>query len=55
MIGKVEFKGISLEDSTIAINNTSQLNKLLSITNGFLELSYVKMNKFINDFFLIKL
>ena len=47
MIGKVVFKGIPLEDSTIAISNTTQLNKLISITNGYLELSYVKVNKFI--------
>ena len=47
MIGKVVFKGMPLEDSTIAISNTSQLNKLIGITNGYLELSYVKINKFI--------
>ena len=47
MIGKVVFKGIPLEDSTIAISNTTQLNKLIGITNGYLELSYIKINKFI--------
>jgi flagellar hook protein FlgE len=47
MIGKVIFKGMPLEDSTIAISNTTQLNKLIGITNGYLELSYVKINKFI--------
>ena len=47
MIGRVEFQGMPLEDSTIAISNTSQLNKLIGITNGYLELSYVKINKFI--------
>jgi antitoxin component YwqK of YwqJK toxin-antitoxin module len=47
MIGKVIYKNIPLEDSTIAISNTSQLNKLIGITNGYLELSYTKINKFI--------
>ena len=47
MIGRVVFKGMPLEDSVIAVNNTSQLNKLIGITNGYLELSYVKINKFI--------
>ncbi len=36
-----------LEDSTIAISNTTQLNKLIAITNGYLDLSYTKINKFI--------
>ena len=47
MIGKVEFIGMPLEDSTIAISNTTQLNKLIAITNGYLELKYEKINKFI--------
>lgn len=47
MIGKVEFKGIPIEDSNIAISNTTQLNKLISITNGYIELKYQKINKFI--------
>ena len=47
MIGRVVFKGMPLEDSTIAVSNTTQLNKLIGITNGYLELSYVKINKFI--------
>ena len=38
MIGKVVFKGMPLEDSIIAISNTTQLNKLIGITNGYLEL-----------------
>ena len=56
MIGRVEFQGMPLEDSTIAISNTSQLNKLIGITNGYLELSYVKINKFItfNDLSLFR-
>jgi hypothetical protein len=36
-----------LEDSTIAISNTTQLNKLIGITNGYLDLKYEKINKFI--------
>lgn len=48
MIGSVLYKGIGLEDSTIGISNTTQLNKLLAITSGFLELKYQKHNKFIN-------
>ena len=47
MIGRVEFIGMPLEDSTIAISNTTQLNKLIAITNGYLELKYEKINKFI--------
>ena len=47
MIGSVVFKGMPLEDSTIAISNTTQLNKLLSITGGYLDLKYVKQNKLI--------
>jgi hypothetical protein len=47
MIGRVEYKGMPLEDSTIAISNTTQLNKLIAITNGYLDLSYTKINKFI--------
>ena len=47
MIGRVEFKGMPLEDSTIAISNTTQLNKLIGITSGYLELKYEKINKFI--------
>ena len=61
MIGKVVFKGMPLEDSIIAISNTTQLNKLIGITNGYLELSYVKINKFItkliiadNQFYSVK-
>jgi hypothetical protein len=47
MIGCVEFKGMPLEDSTIAVSNTTQLNKLIAITNGYLELKYQKQNKYI--------
>ena len=44
MIGRVEFKGMPLEDSTIAISNTTQLNKLIAITSGYLDLKYEKIN-----------
>jgi hypothetical protein len=47
MIGEVEFSGFPLEDSTIAISNTTQLNKLIAITNGYLNLEYKKQNKLI--------
>lgn len=47
MIGKVEYLEFPMEDSTIAISNTTQLNKLIGITNGYLELEYQKQNKFI--------
>lgn len=42
MIGKVVYKGIDLEDSTVGISNTTQLNKLLSVTKGNLTLEYQK-------------
>jgi hypothetical protein len=47
MIGTVTYDGIELEDSVIGISSTSQLNKLIGITNGYLELKYEKINKFI--------
>lgn len=47
MIGEVEYKGFPVEDSTIAIMNTTQLNKLIAITNGYLNLEYKKHNKLI--------
>ena len=45
MIGSIEYKGFPLEDSTIAISDTSQLSKLVGITNVYLNLEYVKQNK----------
>lgn len=45
MIGNLEYKGFPLEDSTVAISDTAQLNKLVGITNGYLNLEYVKQNK----------
>jgi len=47
MIGKVTYEGFELEDSTVGISNTTQLNKLLAITNGYLSLEYFKQHKLI--------
>jgi hypothetical protein len=47
MIGKVTYEGFELEDSDIGISNTTQLNKLLAITNGYLSLEYFKQHKLI--------
>jgi len=47
MIGKVVYTGFPLLESEIGINNTSQLDKLLSITSGDLELNYAKEGKII--------
>lgn len=47
MIGNVTCDNFSLEDSSIGISNTTQLLKLLSITNGPLSLEYVKQHKLI--------
>ncbi len=45
MIGNLEYKNFPLEDATIAISDTSQLSKLVGITNGYLNLEFVKQNK----------
>lgn len=45
MIGSLEYKDFPLEDSTIAISDTSQLSKLVGITNGYLNLEFVRQNK----------
>jgi len=47
MLGVVKHSNFGIEDSTIGISNTTQLNKLLSITNGYLDLKYNKINKLI--------
>jgi len=47
MIGTVTCDNFELEDSQVAISNTSQLLKLLAITNGYLELSYIKQHRLI--------
>jgi hypothetical protein len=47
MIGVVTCDKFELEDSSIGISNTTQLNKLLNITNGYLKLEFIKHHKFI--------
>ena len=47
MLGKITYKGIDLEDSVIGISNTTQLNRLIAITNGYIDLKYVKQHKMI--------
>jgi hypothetical protein len=47
MIGKVVYNGIDLEDSTVGISNTTQLNKLLSVTKGDLKLEYQKEKNYL--------
>ena len=47
MIGVVTCDNFELEDSSIGISNTTQLNKLLAITNGYLSLEYQKQHKLI--------
>ena len=45
MIGNLEYKDFPLEDATIAISDTTQLSKLVGITNGYLNLEFIKQNK----------
>ena len=45
MVGEVVHTNFNLEDSNIGIINTSQLLKLINITNSDLLLNYVKSNK----------
>jgi hypothetical protein len=47
MLGVVTCDDFELEDSSIGISNTTQLNKLLGITNGYLNLEYQKQHKMI--------
>ena len=47
MLGKVTYKDIDLEDSVIGISNTTQLNRLIAITNGYIDLKYIKQHKMI--------
>ena len=53
MIGNVTYDGIELEDSIIGISSTSQLNKLIGITNGYLKLEYVKQHKLITKLIVL--
>lgn len=45
MIGNITYKNMPLEDSTIGISSTTQLNKLIHITGGYIDLNYIKQNK----------
>ena len=47
MIGVVTCDKFELEDSSIGISNTTQLNKLLAITSGYLNLEYQKQHKLV--------
>ena len=47
MIGEVVYNGFPLPESEIGISNTTQLDKLLSITSGDLMLDYAKEGKII--------
>ena len=48
MIGVIVYEGFPLENSSIGVSNTTQLNKLLSITSGPLLLKYAKQKDFIH-------
>jgi len=48
MIGSLTYDGFPLPESEIGINNTTQLDKLLSITSGDLILDYAKEGKIIS-------
>ena len=45
MIGEINYDNYNVIDSSVGISNTSQLLKLISITNGDIMLSYIKNNK----------
>lgn len=45
MIGEIKCSSFVLPDSSIGISNTTQLLKLLNITNGDLNLDYIKNGK----------
>jgi hypothetical protein len=44
MLGIVKHNNFEIEDSEFGVNNTTQLNKLLGITSGYLDLKYIKHN-----------
>ena len=48
MIGNITYQGFPLPESKIGINNTTQLDKLLSITGGELMLDYSREGKIIS-------
>jgi antitoxin component YwqK of YwqJK toxin-antitoxin module len=47
MIGTITYDNFEMEDSIIGISNTTQLLKLINITNGPLNLEYTKHHKLI--------
>jgi len=49
LLGRIDYKEFPVEDSVIAIGNTSQLVKLIGITNGYLNLEYNKRHKLITQ------
>ena len=49
MIGEIKYTGIDLPDSEIAIYDTSQLDKLISITTGELNLNVVEHRLIVED------
>jgi hypothetical protein len=48
MLGEVTHTKFNLEDSNIGVSNTSQLIKLINITNGDVMLQFLKSGKIIN-------
>lgn len=53
MIGNVIASDFPLPESSIGISNTTQLDKLLSITNGDLTLDYIKEGKVITKLLIV--
>ena len=49
LLGSIEYNEFPVEDSTIAIGSTSQLVKLIGITNGYLNIEYTKRHKLITQ------
>ncbi len=48
MIGELKFKELKIHDTELAIFNTTQLNKLIGITQGTLLLNIIKHNSIAN-------
>ena len=48
MLGELNIKDIPLEDAEVAIFNTTQLSKLINITNGDLMIEFTKSGKVFN-------
>ncbi len=49
LLGRIDYKNFPVEDSVIAIGSTSQLVKLIGITNGYLNIEYTKRHKLITQ------